>query len=286
MRDSEVDNIRNNKIQSVVKGVYGIVYLRGGGGGGGDEEAMRYCLIQWTAKGLSGVLQSSVQWREWSEWCEPVDSEGSGLNGVNQCTVKGVVWMVWTSGQWREWSEWCNPVYSEGSGLFFFSFVRWKFQSPRWRWQCIAGPSGLREWSKWCEPVYSEGSGLNGVNQWTEKGVVWMVWTSVQWREWSEWCEPVYSEGSGLNGVNQCTVKGVVWMVWTKGQRRRMFVGCLTSQQQASVSQGRICSDNFTCCHTWDRSCRSNVLPHPVTVYWHRANQSQCWPYNGRRLAG
>ena len=29
-----------------------------------------------------------------------------------------------------------------------------------------------------------------------------------------------------------------------------LFVGCLTSQQHASVSQGRICSDNFTCCHT------------------------------------
>ena len=28
------------------------------------------------------------------------------------------------------------------------------------------------------------------------------------------------------------------------------LVGCLTSQRQASVSQGRICSDNFTCCHT------------------------------------
>ena len=28
------------------------------------------------------------------------------------------------------------------------------------------------------------------------------------------------------------------------------FVGCLTSQQHASVSQGRICSDNCTCCHT------------------------------------
>ena len=26
--------------------------------------------------------------------------------------------------------------------------------------------------------------------------------------------------------------------------------GCLTSQQHASVSQGRISSDNFTCCHT------------------------------------
>ena len=29
-----------------------------------------------------------------------------------------------------------------------------------------------------------------------------------------------------------------------------LLVGCLTSQQQASVSQGRICSDKFTCCHT------------------------------------
>ena len=29
-----------------------------------------------------------------------------------------------------------------------------------------------------------------------------------------------------------------------------LLVGCLTSQQQASVSQGRICSDNLTCCHT------------------------------------
>ena len=28
-----------------------------------------------------------------------------------------------------------------------------------------------------------------------------------------------------------------------------LLVGCLTSQQHASVSEGRICSDNFTCCH-------------------------------------
>ena len=31
---------------------------------------------------------------------------------------------------------------------------------------------------------------------------------------------------------------------------RSLFVCSLTSQQQASVSQGRVCSDNFTCCHT------------------------------------
>ena len=29
-----------------------------------------------------------------------------------------------------------------------------------------------------------------------------------------------------------------------------LLVACLTSQQQASVSQGRICSDSCTCCHT------------------------------------
>ena len=32
-------------------------------------------------------------------------------------------------------------------------------------------------------------------------------------------------------------------------QRVHVFVGCLTSQKYASVSQGRICTDNFTCCH-------------------------------------
>ena len=29
-----------------------------------------------------------------------------------------------------------------------------------------------------------------------------------------------------------------------------LFVGYLTSQQHASISQGWICTDNFTCCHT------------------------------------
>ena len=29
-----------------------------------------------------------------------------------------------------------------------------------------------------------------------------------------------------------------------------LLVGCLTSQQHGSVAQGRICSDNCTCCHT------------------------------------
>ena len=36
----------------------------------------------------------------------------------------------------------------------------------------------------------------------------------------------------------------------------------------------------------WNRSCRSNFRSQPVTLYWHRASQSQRWPYNARRLAG
>ena len=39
-----------------------------------------------------------------------------------------------------------------------------------------------------------------------------------------------------------------------KQQRRSpgfcLFLGCLTSQQHVSVSQGLVCSDKFTCCHT------------------------------------
>ena len=36
----------------------------------------------------------------------------------------------------------------------------------------------------------------------------------------------------------------------TKKKKVGWFGGCLTSQQQASVSRGWICSDSFTCCHT------------------------------------
>ena len=36
----------------------------------------------------------------------------------------------------------------------------------------------------------------------------------------------------------------------TEGGCCLLFVGCLSSQQRASVSQGRMCSHNFTGCHT------------------------------------
>ena len=52
--------------------------------------------------------------------------------------------------------------------------------------------------------------------------------------EWVRMCPEVWCTGT-WNGLN-------VWVGW--------LVGGLTSQQHASVSQGRICSDSFTCCHT------------------------------------
>ena len=46
-------------------------------------------------------------------------------------------------------------------------------------------------------------------------------------------------EDSGAQRVMNSTLTMVGWLV-----------GCLMSQQHASVSQGRICSDSCTCCHT------------------------------------
>ena len=68
-------------------------------------------------------------------------------------------------------------------------------------------------------------------------------------------------EGRGENG-NQTYVYHHGTDALTTGTTRRfgiqahrcgaacLLVGCLTSQQQVSVSQGRICRDNFACCHT------------------------------------
>ena len=43
--------------------------------------------------------------------------------------------------------------------------------------------------------------------------------------------------------------------VCERERERVCFVGCLVSQQYASVSQRQICPENFTCCHSdiqWD----------------------------------
>ena len=59
----------------------------------------------------------------------------------------------------------------------------------------------------------------------------------------------VYHLRSLAQLIKTSTTKGVFFWHWFK-RFVCWLVGCLTSQQHASVSQGRICSDNFTCCHT------------------------------------
>ena len=46
------------------------------------------------------------------------------------------------------------------------------------------------------------------------------------------------------------SVAGLVGPVFGYCDLVILFVGCLTSQQHASVSQGLICPDNSTCCYT------------------------------------
>ena len=72
-----------------------------------------------------------------------------------------------------------------------------------------------------------------------------------------------------------------------EGGRDCLFVGWLLNiPATCECISGTDLLRQFYVLPHWDTSCRSNFLPHPVTVYWHRADQSQRWPYNAGRLAG
>ena len=60
-------------------------------------------------------------------------------------------------------------------------------------------------------------------------------------------------------------------MVWWRGRVICLLVGCLTFQQHVSVSQGRICSDNFTCCHT-------EIVVVDQTFYLTQYENTDTWP--------
>ena len=78
---------------------------------------------------------------------------------------------------------------------------------------------------------------------------------------------------------NQTKTKA--WMVW-----RIVVCWLLNVPATCQCISGTDLHRQFYVLPHWDRSCRSNFPSHPVTVYWHRADQSQRWPYNARRLAG
>ena len=70
------------------------------------------------------------------------------------------------------------------------------------------------------------------------------------------WCEYLQKKKRQWGGIERSGVageKGFLFVGW--------LVGCLTSQQHASVSQGRICSDKCTCCHTEREVADQTFLP-------------------------
>ena len=79
------------------------------------------------------------------------------------------------------------------------------------------------------------------------------AWQGSHWStNFSHWYDLTWGKIYGASG-NRTQVYALETDASTTRPARRKFcllVGCLTSQQHASVSQGRICSDNFTCCHT------------------------------------
>ena len=109
---------------------------------------------------------------------------------------------------------------------------------------------------------------------------VWLAefvsWTNLEWSQLQchGLCERVYSalgrtvhrlanhwchEGSDAGHVDNGASRAVLYhsagnhlvgICYSKGHGLFRFVGCLTSQKQVSVSQGRICSDKCTGCHT------------------------------------
>ena len=64
------------------------------------------------------------------------------------------------------------------------------------------------------------------------------------------WCPCNYLVWIGLNKGTTLAPYHCLGSQWRVTTLHWLLVGCLKSQQNARVSQGRICSDNCTCCHT------------------------------------
>ena len=74
------------------------------------------------------------------------------------------------------------------------------------------------------------------------------------WSLFGAWQENTNTDKAGTHGTCThalCTCRPTECDEPTRDALTKdSFFGCLTSQQHASVSQGRICSDNFMSCHT------------------------------------
>ena len=72
-----------------------------------------------------------------------------------------------------------------------------------------------------------------------------------------------------------------LWLVCFFSVKHTVMVGwflhCFVSQPHAKCISGMDALRWFCELSHWDRSCRSNLLSHPVTEYWCKACKSQHW---------
>ena len=122
---------------------------------------------------------------------------------------------------------------------------------------------GLR-WSMSGDACIPDGRWMNQVPM---ERVIWQGWTAELAESSANGCMmDLDIDTEKERSLERNTKKLATWIreglqgsTWCPGTSKAngtslrfvcLLVGCLTPQQHASVSQGRICSDNFTCCHT------------------------------------
>ena len=102
---------------------------------------------------------------------------------------------------------------------------------------------------------------------------------------WGEGRERERGGGGGKGERERERERETKWERVRKREREReieiLFVGWLLNvPATCECISGTDLHRQFHVLPHWDRSCRSNFPSHPVTVYWHRADQSQRWPHN------
>ena len=113
------------------------------------------------------------------------------------------------------------------------------------------------------------------------------LWSLVSWLLWLTSLGGQRLENNISDGLagNLYVLRAIIYSDGTV--RTGMFVCRLLNVPASSkcIARTDLLKQFYVLPH-WDRSYRSNSPSHPVTVYWHRADQSQHWPDNARRLAG
>ena len=173
----------------------------------------------------------------------------------NYWGIVGIYYWAWMMNLWK--TLWKKAERGRTGKMNHTELFLFKLPSPRWVTGEVSAPRALDTGIASRLLSHASGSALLHLQRW---------WG---WGRVSDWVSDWERERE------------------RERERESLLVGCLTSQQHAiECISGTDLLRQFYVLPHWDRCCRSNFLSHPVTVHWHRASQSQRWPYNARRLGG